>query len=209
MIKGLRFEHVAMVLRGLLWQLTRMRFDGLILKGRGARIFLDRRVRFQGVMKVGHFATLDLRRTASGQLGSRFVLGDHSVFRASGSSDFICPYVEIASHVSFGPYCNIGGGFGLTIGANVIAGPYVSIHPESHMYASHMPIRDQPVIGKGICIEEDCWLGAKSTILDGSHLGSGTIIGALCLVAGAETTKDGIYVGIPSRLVRVRESKVD
>lgn len=208
MIKGLRFEHFAMLMRGLLWQLTRLRFDGIVLKGRGARIFLDRRVRLQGIVKVGHYATLDLRQTASGRLGSRFSLGDHSVFRASGSSDFICPCVDIAERVSFGPYCNIGGGFGLRIEANVIAGPYVSIHPETHTYATDIPIRNQPVFGYGIRIEEDCWLGAKATILDGSRLVQGTILGASSLVAGAETTKNGIYVGIPARLVRLRETRV-
>ncbi len=194
-------------MRGLLWQLTRLRFDGIVLKGRGARIYLDRRIRFEGLMKIGHYATLDLRQTTRGRLGNRFSLGDHSVFRASGSWDFICPYVDIAERVSFGPYCNIGGGFGLKIGANVMAGPYVSIHPETHAHAAGLLIRNQPVFGQGICIEEDCWFGAKATILDGSYLAPGTILGASSLVTGATTAKNGIYVGIPARLIRHRETR--
>ena len=55
MIKNLQSEHIMMLLRGLLWQLTRLRFDGIILKGRGARIFLDRRVKFEGLIKVGNY----------------------------------------------------------------------------------------------------------------------------------------------------------
>ncbi|TNJ34059.1 hypothetical protein [Prosthecochloris vibrioformis] len=204
-INGLRFEHIGMLLRGLLWQLSRLRFDGIVLKGRGARIFLDRRVRLDGITKVGHYATLDLRQTASGRLGNRFSLGDYSVFRASGSPDFTCPFVDIAERVSFGPYCNIGGGFGLSIGADVIAGPYVSIHPEEHMHAADILIRSQQVFGQGICIQGDCWLGAKTTILDGSNLAFGTVLGAATLVAGTETRKNGIYVGAPARFIRFRE----
>ena len=204
-MKGLRFELIAMLLRGLLWQLTRLRFDGIVLKGRGARIYLDRRVRLEGIMKVGNYATLDLRHAASGRLGNRFSLGDYCVFRASGSPDFTCPHVEIAERVSFGPYCNIGGGFGLSIGADVIAGPYVSIHPEEHMLAADRPIRNQEIFGQGICIEGNCWLGAKTTILDGSILEFGTVLGAAALVAGAKTRANGIYVGVPARLVRFRD----
>ena len=205
MIKNLQSEHIMMLLRGLLWQLTRLRFDGIILKGRGARIFLDRRVKFEGLIKVGNYATLDLRRSASGRLGSGFSLGDFSVFRASGNLNFICPYVNISKRVSFGPYCNIGGGFGLRIDKNVIAGPYVSIHPEEHMHALGTVIRNQPVVGKGICIKEDCWIGAKSTILDGSYLAAGNVLGAATLIADTKTIANGVYVGIPARLVRLRE----
>lgn len=209
MIKSLQFEHVAMLLRGLLWQLTRLRFDGIVLKGRGARIFLDRRVRLEGIIKVGNYATLDLRRTASGRLGNRFSLGDYSVFRASGSPDFTCPHIDIAERVSFGPYSNIGGGFGLSIGVDVIAGPYVSIHPEKHLHAANVPIRNQKISGKGICIAADCWLGAKTTILDESTLASGTVLGAATLVAGSKTQENGIYVGVPARFVQFREAGVD
>jgi len=205
MIKGLRFEHFVMLLRGLFWQFTRFRFDGLVLKGRGARIFLGS-VRFRGVIKVGNYATLDLRRTTSGQLGHRFSLGDFSVFRASGSSNFTCPYIYIAERVSFGPYCNIGGGFGLQIGADVIAGPYVSIHPEEHLHYADIEIRKQKIFGKGVLIHDDCWLGAKATILDGSQLSLGTVLGAAALVAGTQTKEYGIYVGIPARLIGIRES---
>lgn len=203
-MKGLRFELIAMLLRGLLWQLTRLRFDGIVLKGRGSRIYLDRRVRLEGIIKVGNYATLDLRHTASGRLGDRFSLGDYSILRASGSSGFVCPHINIAERVSFGPFCNIGGGFGLSIGADVLAGPYVSIHPEGHMHDIDMVIRNQPVFGKGIRIGSDCWLGAKATILDGSNLGYGTVLGAATLVAGSETVQNGIYVGLPARLVRYR-----
>ncbi len=87
-----------------------------------------------------------------------------------------------------------------------IAGPYVSIHPEGHMHDIDTVIRNQPVFGKGVRIGNDCWLGAKTTILDGSNLGCGTVLGAATLVAGSETLQNGIYVGLPARLVRFRSS---
>jgi acetyltransferase-like isoleucine patch superfamily enzyme len=205
MIKNVRLEHLFMLLRGLLWQILRLRFGGIILMGRGASIRLDRSVRLKGIVKIGNYATLDLRFTASASVGPGFSLGDFSIFRASGSSKFTCPSVEVGENVSFGPYCNIGGGFGLFIGPNVIAGPYVSVHPEEHKFSDDQLIRNQSIYGKGIRIEDDCWLGSKSTILDGSCVSAGTVLGAGALVAGVQTDPYGVYVGIPARLVRLRD----
>lgn len=202
----LRREHIEMLIRGVFWQLLHMRFGFILLKGRGARVSLDRSVRVKGILKVGNYATLDLRYTASGSLGAMFSLGDFSVFRASGTPSHTCPKVEVAEAVSFGPYCNIGGGFGLSIGPNVIAGPYVSIHPEEHAFNAGSLIRHQPIYGKGIRIDGDCWLGAKSTILDGSNLAPGTVLGANALVAGNETAQNGIYVGVPAKLTGFRST---
>ena len=181
-----------MLLRGLVWQLLHMRFEGVLFLGRGARLQVDRRVRLKGWIKVGHHATMNLSQTASGRVGPCFSLGDFSIFRASGAPKFTCPQVEIGENVSFGPYCNIGGGFGLTIGRNVIAGPFVSIHPEGHGLDAYGPIREQPIEGIGIHVGADCWLGAKATLLDGTMLASGTVIGAGTIVPGIRTKSNGI-----------------
>lgn len=200
----IRPEHIAMLLRGLFWQILHLRFSAVVLKGRGARIWIDRRVRLHGIVKVGDYAKLDLRFCGSGVIGPMFSLGDFSVMRASGSPSFTCPFVQTGSDVSFGPYCNIGGGFGLIIGDGVIAGPYVSIHPEEHGLELGQAVRGQPVRGVGIRIGRDCWLGAKSTILDGSDLSDGTAVGAGAIVTGP-TEPNGIYVGTPARLLRRRQ----
>ena len=134
-----------------------------------------------------------------------FSLGDFSTMRASGSSVFTCPKIDIGANVSFGPYCNIGGGFGLSIGEGVIAGPYVSIHPEEHGLTSDQPIREQPIHGAGISIGRDCWLSAKSTLLDGTNLAAGTVLGAGAIATGCQTKPNGIYVGAPARFLRMRE----
>ncbi|WP_323810805.1 acyltransferase [Sphingobium baderi] len=194
-----------MLLRGALWQLLHLRFDMILLKGRGSTIWIDRRVRVRGMLKVGDFAKLDLRFCGSGTIGPSFSLGDFSIMRASGSSTFTCPEIKVGANVSFGPYCNIGGGFGLNIGEGVIAGPYVSIHPEEHGLTADQTIRAQPVHGAGINIGRDCWLSAKSTLLDGTNLAEGTVLGAGAIAAKCQTEPNGIYVGAPARFLRKRK----
>jgi maltose O-acetyltransferase len=55
--------------------------------------------------------------------------------------------------------------------------------------------------GKPIVISNGCWIGARSIILPGVTIGSGSIIGA-----GSVVTKDcgpnGLYCGSPAQLVR-------
>lgn len=194
-----------MLLRGALWQLMHLRFGMILLKGRGAKIWIDKRIHVSGILKIGDFAKLDLRFCGSGAIGPMFSLGEFSIMRASGSASFTCPKIEIGANVSFGPYCNIGGGFGLSIAEGVIAGPYVSIHPEEHGLVSDQPVREQPIHGAGICIGRDCWLSAKSTLLDGTDLAAGTVLGAGAIAAGIHTEANGIYVGVPARFLRLRK----
>ena len=204
LLANIRPEHVAMLLRGALRQIFILRFDFILMMGRGAKFRVDRRVKLKGIIKIDDYADLDIRFTADGTIGPRFSLGKFSIFRASGSSSFTCPTVKVAENVSFGPYCNIGGGFGLTIGANVIGGPYVSIHPEEHSMNADTLVRQQPIFGTGVRIGADCWLSAKSTILDGSNLGIGTVLAANAVVTGKTTDAYGIYAGIPAKILRYR-----
>ena len=59
--------------------------------------------------------------------------------------------------------------------------------------------------GKGINapirIEDGCWIGANVTIMPGVTIAKGCIIGAGTLVT-EDTEENGIYVGIPARLIR-------
>ena len=206
-MKHFRLEHLAMLLRGLVWQVLNLRFGAIILKGRGAKIWIDRNVAISGIIKVGDFAKLDLRNCAKGSIGPGFSIGDFSILRLSGSKHFICPHFEAGERVTFGPYCNIGGGFGVRIGNDVIAGPYVSIHPESHSFEGATPIREQPVAGTGIVIGDDCWLSAKCTFLDGSKLAGGCVLAAGAILASGETQARSIYAGVPARLLRARDAE--
>ena len=78
-------------------------------------------------------------------------------------------------------------------------GPFVSIHAENHRFSKkNVPIRLQGETRKGVVIGENCWIGAKTTILDGVHIGNGAVI-----AAGAVVTRDvpefGVYGGVPAR----------
>ncbi len=194
-----------MLLRGTLYQLLRFQFRGWMLMGPGARVLGLKRIKLNGIVKIGVHALLDARFSQGVELGNRFSLGDFSIVRASGSIHFESTGIKMGDNVSFGPYSNIGGGYGLVIGNDCVFGPYVSIHPEGHVFSDlNTPIRLQGITGSGITIGGDNWFGAKCTVLDGVQIGSGCIFGAQSLIIKGNYASTHVYVGNPVRSVKSR-----
>jgi len=70
-----------------------------------------------------------------------------------------------------------------------------------------IPIRLQGVTRQGIVIEDDCWIGAKVTFLDGAHVGRGCVIAAGAVVRG-EIPAYSIAAGVPARVIKSRKESV-
>jgi acetyltransferase-like isoleucine patch superfamily enzyme len=60
--------------------------------------------------------------------------------------------------------------------------------------------------GDGIIIEDNCWIGIRSTILPGVTLGEGCVIGANSVVTKS-TEPWKVYAGNPAREIGIREKK--
>ncbi len=110
--------------------------------------------------------------------------------------------ISIGKNCVIGPYSIVLGHGGTLIGDNVIIAPRVSILPVNHFYADpQIPIRDQGIEARGIVIEDNTWIGAGATILDGVRVGRGSVVGA-----GAVVTQDvppyTLVVGVPAQVVR-------
>ncbi len=78
-------------------------------------------------------------------------------------------------------------GNGIDIGEWVLIAPNCTLAPTNHAYQSReTTIRHQGFLPSkgGIVIEDDVWIGAGCTILDGAILRQGCVIGANSLVRG-------------------------
>lgn len=97
-------------------------------------------------------------------------------------------------------------GNGVDIGQWVLIAPNCTLAPTNHAYVSReKTIRHQGFMPSkgGIVIEDDCWIGANCTILDGSLLREGCVIGAGSLVRG-EVEAYSINSGNPLRKTGMR-----
>lgn len=113
--------------------------------------------------------------------------------------------VQIGQHCQFGPFVSMNaGGSSIIIGDHVGISHLTTIHSGQHVFDDPaQPIFEQGTTHKGIVIEDDCWIGAKATILDGVTIGRGSVIGA-----GAVVTESlpplSIAVGVPARIIKRR-----
>ena len=62
-------------------------------------------------------------------------------------------------------------------------------------------IKHQGVSRKGIVIGDNCWIGAKVTILDGVRIGNSCVIAAGAVVKG-EFPDHCVIAGVPARVIR-------
>jgi acetyltransferase-like isoleucine patch superfamily enzyme/Flp pilus assembly protein TadD len=114
-----------------------------------------------------------------------------------GEDSYIGPFSMIYGH------CRNGKG-GTKIGKNVLVAGHCSIIPANHNFKDiNRHISAQGFVSKGIVIEDDVWIGANCTILDGVTIGRGAVV-----AAGAVVTKDvpeyTVVAGVPATVKKNR-----
>jgi len=134
--------------------------------------------------RVSHLADIE-----DSVRGSRIVIEDDVVIdafvkvKASGGSGDVL----IGRGTVINSGCVLYTGNGISIGHNVLIAANCTLAPTNHAFTDpDRPIREQgfqPSRG-GIVVGDDVWIGANCVLLDGTTIGSGSIIGAASLLRG-------------------------
>jgi acetyltransferase-like isoleucine patch superfamily enzyme len=186
-------------------------FKGLLLQRRFVFVFMASGVNLRGasLIRFGKGVTLERGVIIDGLMRHGVKLGDH--VRIGPYSTLLgAPISNLGEGITMGAnsaidaYSFIGSSGPVTIGENVIMGQHVCFHPENHNFdRTDVPIKLQGTVRQGITIEDDVWVGANVTFLDGAHVGRGCVIGAGSLVRG-NIPAYSVAVGAPARIVRSR-----
>lgn len=95
----------------------------------------------------------------------------------------------------------------IEIGENHMMGAYGYIGTGSHQYQDEtIPMNRQKYIAEPVLIEEDVWLGIRVTVLPGSIIRKGSVVGACSMVNG-EIESYQVATGIPAKKVKSRKHK--
>jgi acetyltransferase-like isoleucine patch superfamily enzyme len=112
-------------------------------------------------------------------------------------------HLQCADHAFIGSGVTIDLSHGITLGAHAIVAPGCSLltHQDfgdfnGNASAQFFPRRYAPV-----SIGDHAVVGCDSTVLAGSVVGEGTVVGAKSLVAG-QLSPGALFVGSPARFVR-------
>jgi acetyltransferase-like isoleucine patch superfamily enzyme len=113
--------------------------------------------------------------------------------------------IEIGDNSTIGEQCIIVGKGGLYIGDYSLIGARTSIITTNHNHTNlDIPIYKQGLSFKPIKIEENVWFGVNVTVLSGTHIAKGIIIGANSVVKGDLREENNIYAGSPAKRIKSR-----
>lgn len=157
-------------------------------------------------------------------IGDNVVIDDHCVLDAKGERNqglkigngvFVGRNTILTCHdgdivlednVNIGFNCVISSLGSIVIKENHLMAAFCYLVGGDHVAdRTDMPILYQGRTAKGIMIEENIWLGAGVTVLDGSTVGRDSIVGAHAVVNG-KIDSYSIAVGAPAKTIRDRRN---
>ena len=134
------------------------------------------------------------------EIGAWVHIGDGNAIRCHEGS------LRIGDKVVMGKDNTINCYLDIEVGAASIVADWVYVTDFDHRIEDVMiPIKDQGIVKTPVRIGPDCWLGVKATVLRGSRVGRGSVLGAHAVVRG-DVPEYSIAVGAPARVVRDRRA---
>ena len=133
------------------------------------------------------------------EIGKWVHIGDGNAIRCHEGS------LRIGDKVVFGKDNVVNCYLDIEIGASTLVADWCYVTDFDHVTENiDLPIKDQGIVKSPVRIGPDNWLAAKVSVLRGTIVGRGCVLGAHAVVKG--TVPDfSIAVGAPARVVRNRK----
>lgn len=170
------------------WRLLKLRITQphVVLRG---MVFLGRRVEIDARPGFGRL-----------EIGRWVHVGDGTSLRCHEGS------MRIGDKVVFGRNNTVNCYLDVEIGEATLVADWVYVTDFDHVTADvHRPIKDQGIAKTPVRIGPECWLGVKTTVLRGTRIGPGSVLGAHAVARG-DLPGYSIAVGTPARVVRDRRA---
>jgi len=89
----------------------------------------------------------------------------------------------------------------VNIGNNTLIADMVTIRDHDHKYSATVPPMECGYTIGSIVIEENCWIGSKSTITAGVKIGRNSVVGANSVVT-VDVNEKSVVAGSPARVIK-------
>ena len=197
---GEYLRRAVQLLRGMI-TLRRKAF-----RGAGVRILCKRNLHVGPLSTIGAGSIVDASGSRGGNLGRGAKLGRRVIVTTTSQLSKRGVGLTIGDYSGIGDHAHIGCSGGVTIGRDVIAGPYVTFHSQEHVTDNlFTAIRDQGTREAEIVIEDNVWIGARATFLAGALVRHGSIVAAGSVVRG-EFPPYSVIGGVPAKILKQREA---
>ena len=169
-----------------------------LLLGNYSQVKFGKDVRLKGDICFGNNIVIEDYATLKGKklkIGDNVKIHENVLIRSSieieiGRNTSINRNTCILDNVKIGKYCAIA--------------PNVIIVGSNHNFKkSDLKIKEQGSSSIGIIIEDDVWIGANATILDGVRIGRGSVIAAGAVV-NKSVSNYSVMGGVPAIIIGKR-----
>ncbi len=194
------------LLRGIIYSIRFKKASLPLFSGRNVRIRFAERITSGACLTLQNDVTINALSKKGVAFGRNVTLCKGTTIDCTGVIRELGEGLVVGDYVGMSEGCFIQVRGAVRIGSHVMMGPGVRIFSENHAFeSSDKLLTEQPTIRKGVCIEDDIWIGAGATILDGVTVGRGSII-----AAGSVVTRDVppfvIVAGVPAKVIKDRKA---
>lgn len=158
----------------------------------GAKLFLAVMYPIEDQVIINALSTQGVR------LGNNTFIGFRTMIKLSWSLTAIGKGFSLGNYSTMGNDCFVGAAGGVEIGEYVAIVRNLRFHSENHRFDDISKKCEQ-----GIRVENDCWIGVGSIILDCSEIGNDCVVGANSL-ATKKCPGNVVTAGNPAKIIKVR-----
>jgi acetyltransferase-like isoleucine patch superfamily enzyme len=159
------------------------------------KIIFHKRFKCGKIGLVGRKVYFNIRREGEIIMGNRPVLADFTEVQAIGK-------IHIGNNLTLNRYSRIVGYKEILIGNNVTIAQFVTILDHDHNYQyKENELSLNGYVTLPITIGNNVWIGDKSTILKGTHIGNNVVIAANALV-NKDVPDNCVVGGVPAKILK-------
>jgi len=112
--------------------------------------------------------------------------------------------LEVGDDVVIHRWVNLDDRAGIVIGDRSSLSDFVNVYSHTHDINEQVLVANVPTI-----IESDCRITYHATILAGSHIGRGSMVGAHAMVTSKRVPPGEVWIGLPARKAKDKDYFVD
>ncbi len=189
------------ILRSLFYPGLLKQMDKGVILGKGISLRCPHSIRLGKRVAIDDACLIDARGVGETGviIGDEVIIGRHCAIQAKHGT------IRIGRKTNIGPQCVISAANEIVLGEQLAIGAQCYIGGGFyHSERTDLPMMQQGVYSRGpVIIEDDVWLGARTVVLDGVHIGKGCIVGAGSVVT-RNISECTVSAGVPARVIRHR-----
>lgn len=164
------------------------------------KVALGRRLQTDGPCFIGPGVTFDVGKDAVVSLGRWTWIGDGCKLRVHAGR------LEIGAKTVVGQECTFSTYESISLGREcIVADRSMFIDFDHAVMLIETPIRQQGLYSRPVRVGHNVWVGYGACFLRGTTTGNNAIVGTYAVVT-RDVPENGVAVGAPARVVRLREA---